>query len=71
MIIPYKIKQVNDVFQKAEKGIDRRFKCYHCEKNYASPSGRRRHIKYEHPENEENSDISRETGDMIKLREHP
>ena len=68
MIIPYKIKQIDDAFVKAKTGIEHRFKCYHCENDYASPSGRRRHILSEHAEN---PDISRETGDMIKLREHP
>ena len=39
MIIPYKIKQI----EKAEKGLDRRFKYKYCDLDYASPSGKRRH----------------------------
>jgi hypothetical protein len=66
MIIPYKIKQVDQAIEK----VTRRFKCPHCENDYASPSGRRRHVKSEHSESE-NPDISQETGDTIKLREHP
>ena len=70
MIIPHKIKQVDQAIEKVENGITRRFKCPHCENDYASPSGRRRHVKSEHSESE-NPDISQETGDTIKLREHP
>jgi hypothetical protein len=43
MIIPYKIKQIEEAEKKAEKGLDIRFKCKYCDSNYASPSGRRRH----------------------------
>jgi len=69
MIIPYKISQVVNAIEKSKIGIDRRFKCEFCENDYASPSGRRRHVKLEHKT--ENPDISRETGDMTKLREVP
>lgn len=43
MIIPYKIKQIEEAEKKAEKGLDKRFKCKYCDLDYASPSGRRRH----------------------------
>ena len=49
MIIPYKIKQVSEAFEKYSKGIQRRFKCPHCDNDYASPSGRRRHVINTHP----------------------
>ncbi len=48
MIIPYKINQVKMVLEKAEKGLNRRFFCRYCDKDYASPSGRRRHEKKFH-----------------------
>lgn len=43
MLIPYKIRQIDTVLEQCEKGIERRFKCKHCDNDYASPSGRRRH----------------------------
>jgi hypothetical protein len=43
MVIPYKIKQIEEAEKKAEKGLDRRFNCRYCKLDYASPSGRRRH----------------------------
>jgi hypothetical protein len=48
MLIFYKIKQVEDAFVKAKEGLSRRFKCPTCDKDYASPAGRRRHVKMEH-----------------------
>jgi hypothetical protein len=54
MIIPYKKNQVEKAFEICDKGLDRRFKCTTCEADFASPSGRRRHIKTFH----ENTDAS-------------
>jgi hypothetical protein len=48
MRIPYKINQVLIAQEKARTGLNRRFECPHCKKDYASPSGRRRHIKNSH-----------------------
>jgi hypothetical protein len=48
MLIPYKIHQVKTALEKAAIGLERRFKCKFCEKDYASPSGRRRHEKNIH-----------------------
>ncbi len=50
MKIPYKKQQIENAIKKASIGIDRRFKCKFCELDYASPSGRRRHEKSEHPD---------------------
>tara|TARA_A100001015_G_C14835182_1_gene650222 strand:+ start:370 stop:792 length:423 start_codon:yes stop_codon:yes gene_type:complete len=49
--IPYKMQQIVTALEKAENGLDRRFKCKYCEKDYASPSGRRRHEKSVHLNN--------------------
>ena len=51
MIIPYKKQQVEKAIENVKKGISRRFKCPYCENDYASPSGLRRHVKSDHPEN--------------------
>ena len=48
MKIPYKIKQIDNVMERLSKGIERRFKCPHCDNDYASPSGRRRHVLATH-----------------------
>jgi hypothetical protein len=48
MLIPYKKEQVERVLERAETGIQRRFKCKHCDLDYASPAGRRRHEKVSH-----------------------
>jgi hypothetical protein len=48
MLIPYKMEQVTKVIEGAERGLERRFKCKHCEKDFASPPGRRRHEKQVH-----------------------
>ena len=48
MIIPYKIKQLEIALEKFKNPIKRRYKCKFCNKNYASPSGRRRHEKKIH-----------------------
>lgn len=48
MIIPYKIKQLDTAIEKSKTKLDRRFKCTFCDNDYASPSGRRRHIKLSH-----------------------
>ncbi len=69
MIIPYKIDQVKKAKIRSKEGIKRRFKCHHCDEDYANPSGRRRHEKSKHP------GISAESSptpcDTIELREHP
>lgn len=51
LIIPYKIKQIEEAYRKAEEGLDRKFKCNFCDKEYASPGGRRRHELKEHINN--------------------
>jgi len=48
MLIPYKIQQVETAIARAEHGIQRRFQCPHCLSTYASPAGRRRHVKKTH-----------------------
>jgi len=46
--IPYKINQIHTAKEKAKLGLTRRFKCKSCDKDFASPSGRRRHEKQIH-----------------------
>lgn len=58
MIIPYKITQIENALKIAKEGIKRRFKCNQCNMDYASPSGRRRHVKSIHL----NSDASGSNG---------
>lgn len=48
MIIPYKINQLNVVLDKSKEKWTKRFKCNFCEKDYADPSGRRRHERIQH-----------------------
>lgn len=48
MIIPYKITQMKNAFQKVNEGSSEQYKCNFCDKYYANPSGRRRHEKKEH-----------------------
>lgn len=48
MIIPYKIKQYEQALEKATKCSTERYQCNFCDKDYANPSGRRRHEKNEH-----------------------
>ena len=48
MIIPYKINQIEKALQTSQTPLDRRFKCNFCDKDFASPSGRRRHTKANH-----------------------
>lgn len=48
MLIPYKKLQVERALEGVRTGIQRRFKCKHCELDYASPAGRRRHEKTTH-----------------------
>lgn len=50
MKIPYKIEQIRIAKEKYKIGIKRKFKCHHCENEYANPSGRRRHeiLKHRH-----------------------
>jgi hypothetical protein len=50
MIIPYKINQIKVALEKYKEGNNQTYKCNFCEKNYANPSGRRRHEKKEHIE---------------------
>ena len=48
MIVPYKIKQMDNALNVSKEKFDRKFKCNFCENIYASPSGRRRHEKNTH-----------------------
>ena len=48
MRIPYKKNQVAIAIETSKIGLTRRFACPHCDKDYANPSGRRRHVKKEH-----------------------
>ena len=43
--IPYKINQIEKAKEKVKLGLNRRFDCKYCNKDFASPSGRRRHEK--------------------------
>ena len=47
MIIPYKIKQLEETIKRSEEGNNIRYKCNFCDKDYSSPGGRRSHeLKY-------------------------
>ena len=48
LLIPYKIKQIENALELSKQGIQRKFKCHHCTLEYASPAGRRRHTKLIH-----------------------
>lgn len=48
LVIPYKITQIDNAIKLATEGLKRRFKCPDCDLDYASPSGRRRHVKSVH-----------------------
>ena len=48
MRIKYKIEQMNIAIETSKQKLDRRFKCNYCNKDFANPSGRRRHEKKEH-----------------------
>jgi hypothetical protein len=49
MKIPYKINQINKAINKLNEKITTLYKCKYCDKDYANPSGRRRHEKSKHP----------------------
>jgi hypothetical protein len=66
--IPYKINQIHTAKEKAKLGLTRRFKCKSCDKDFASPSGRRRHEKQIHI-NSNASDLK--DCETSKLRETP
>ena len=51
MIIPYKINQVKTALDKAVLGLNIRFMCRYCNKDYANSSGRFRHEKKVHLKN--------------------
>lgn len=51
MRIPYKIQQIENAIHKLRNPLKRRYKCKFCDKDYASPSGRRRHEKSSHDVN--------------------
>jgi len=80
MRIPYKIQQVERVLSQAKIGLNWRFKCNYCDKDYASPSGRRRHEVNVHLQDNQVLVLDDSTdeyssdeheGDTAKLREHP
>ena len=48
LTIPYKKNQIEVALESAKKGIQRKFECPHCPLEYASPAGRRRHVKAIH-----------------------
>ena len=48
MIIPYKINQLNNALIKQKVGLNLKFKCDFCEKEYANISGKSRHQKRNH-----------------------
>ena len=48
MRINYKITQMNNALNLSTQKINRKFKCKYCDKEYANPSGRRRHEKKSH-----------------------
>lgn len=62
MIIPYKIKQMEEAERKAKEGLNRKFKCNYCDLEYASPSGRRRHELKIH--------INSDASDSIELQDN-
>jgi hypothetical protein len=60
MLIPYKKKQLQTALEEAKKGIQRKFKCNHCDNEYASPSGRRRHEKSIHLNSDASGQVLRD-----------
>lgn len=64
MVIPYKIKQIEEAEKKAEEGLNIRFKCKYCDLDYAAPSGRRRHELQTHI-NSNASDSNESQDDQI------
>ena len=48
MLIPYKIKQVEDAFIKMNEVWNKSFKCSFCDSFFTDPPGRRRHEKNQH-----------------------
>jgi hypothetical protein len=70
MRVPYKIQQLERVLANSEVRLHRRFKCNYCDKDYASPSGRRRHEKIIHLQDNQVL-VPNNGGDTTKLQEHP
>lgn len=64
MLIPYKIQQINAVLEKQKEPWKSKFACKLCQKEYANPSSRRRHVKNFH----ENSNAS-EKSNLLNLQE--
>lgn len=48
MLIPYKINQLKAVLETMNVKLTRKFACPICKREYASPSGRRRHVRTFH-----------------------
>jgi hypothetical protein len=48
MIIPYKKQQLEKCLEVLKQPWNRKFKCSNCEKEYANPSSRRRHVRTVH-----------------------
>ncbi len=61
--IPYKINQIKKALEIEKQGDTQRYKCKYCDKDYANPAGRRRHIKSEH---QQNSDASLDNDNIIE-----
>ncbi len=55
--IPYKMNQIKHTLEIEKEGNTKRHKCKYCSKDYANPSGRRRHERNEH---QQNTDASRD-----------
>lgn len=48
--VPQKLQQLQDARDAAAKGYKARWPCPHCEKDYANPAARRRHVLVQHTE---------------------
>lgn len=48
MLVPYKIKQMEECLKICEEKWERNFKCNFCDNHYSDPSGVRRHELKEH-----------------------
>ena len=72
MLIPYKKNQLADALEKYKNRdkFKRKFKCNFCDKEYASPSGKRRHEKKEHIKKGEEFECSNKFDNKDKLNKH-
>ena len=65
MIIPQKINQITHVLEVFNRGDKFSYKCKSCEKEYANPSGRRRHFKHSHQDTDASGVVNTLQEDQI------